>query len=214
MCGRTSLGVSKQALENHYQAKMPGSFQPTYNAAPGQTLPIVRNLHPERIELARWGFLPEWLRKRHPAGFINTRVETALEKPSFREALLYQRCLVPVDGFFEWTPQKQPYYFTLSKHGIFSLAGIWQAGTDDDGKKEITYSILTTKADERMEKIHDRMPLVLDSRQEKIWLEKDLSPEDLGNIDKWRTGLLLTSYPVDKQVNSSSLRGPQARRRL
>jgi putative SOS response-associated peptidase YedK len=210
MCGRTSLGVSKSVLENHYQAQMPGSFQPLYNVPPGRELPIVRNEHPELIERAEWGFLPFWMRKRRPRGFINTRVETALEKSSFHQAVLHQRCLVPADGFFEWNASKQPFYFTLKKRDLFSLAGIWEEWPEDDGKTRLTYSVLTTAADERMEKIHDRMPLVLGPEQEKLWLSPVRSEAEARQLLTLRSSLILTSYPVDKRVSSPGFAGREA----
>jgi putative SOS response-associated peptidase YedK len=208
MCGRTSLGVSKQALENHYHAEMHGDFHAIYNAAPGEELPIVRNISPDTIDLAKWGFVPQWLAKRRPSGFINTRIETALEKPSFRQATLFQRCLVPSDGFFEWTAGKQPYYFTLKNHDVFSLAGIWDTWQDEGGEQHLTYSIMTTKADERAEKIHDRAPVVLDARQEKRWLDAGLSPEEIEELGRGRS-LILTAYPVSKLVNSPKNHGKE-----
>ena len=214
MCGRTSIGVSKRVLENYYRAEMPGEFLPTYNAAPSRMLPIVRNVSPQLIDLARWGFLPAWLKDKRPRGFINTRAETALEKPSFRSAVVSRRCLVPADGFFEWDDRKQPYYFTLPRRSLFSLAGIWEMGADRQGKGLITYSIMTTAADKTTAAIHGRMPVVLDRDTEKDWLRDSLTEADIKRLLLSPGGLELIHYPVARLVNSSKADGEKLIRKL
>ncbi len=109
---------------------------------------------------------------------FNARSETVSSKPAFRECFSSRRCLVPVRGFFEWQHvggRKIPWYITLRDEEIFSLAGIWDSWTMQGGMTLETFSVVTTRANELMEEIHNtkkRMPVILPSSAEKIWLRE------------------------------------------
>src|SRR5262249_18834499 len=104
MCGRYSITADKSSIEHHFKAHFAphNIFHPTYNAAPSQMLPIMRTYHPDRIELATWGFWPEaWRRSKKSHPQINARLETATEKPMFRDSFAGRHCAVITDGYFE-----------------------------------------------------------------------------------------------------------------
>jgi putative SOS response-associated peptidase YedK len=182
MCGRITITVSKKELENYYHAKLIGDFKPTYNGAPSQYFPIVKNIDSKNIALAKWGFLPRWLEAKRPQGFINSRSETIFEKPMFKKAIISQRCLIPADGFFEWDRKtKKPYYIKIKNQKIFSFAGIWESFQDDNKKDVLTYSILTSDSRGKLNKIHNRMPVVLKRKNEPLWL-KAKSEQEIKNV--------------------------------
>lgn len=172
MCGRVTITVSKKELENYYGAKLDSDFKPTYNGAPSQYFPILKNTEPKKLTLAKWGFLPHWLAEKRPQGFINSRSETIFEKPIFKNAIIMRRCLIPADGFFEWNRRtKKPYYIRIKNQKLFSFAGIWEDFQDEQKKDILSYSILTTESSVKINKIHNRMPVILERKNEPLYLQ-------------------------------------------
>jgi putative SOS response-associated peptidase YedK len=112
---------------------------------------------------------------------INARSETAATKPAFRDALKLRRCLIPADGFYEWSRMgkaKQPYCFEVDEGELFAFAGIWDRWKDASGKAVETCSILTTTPNAVTSSVHDRMPVILDPDNYDLWLDpgkKDVS---------------------------------------
>ncbi len=140
MCGRYSLFAPSGDIEERFDATFAGAFEPRYNAAPRQSLPVIPDADPESIVSMEWGFVPPWADDRADFGFINARAETIAEKPTFRDAFRAEdgregdgslragRCLVPADGFYEWVETddgKQPYRVRLADDGLFAMAGLW-----------------------------------------------------------------------------------------
>ena len=150
----------------------------------------------------KWGLVPSWA-KDEKMKFINARSETVHEKPSFKNSLRNKRCLIPADGFIEWHgTEKQPCYIYLKDQALFGFAGLWSTWNSLEGVSLNTYSILTTAANEKLNPIHARMPIILPSEQYETWLAPD------SGLDVLRG--LLTAYPseefgfhlVSKEVNS------------
>jgi len=215
MCGRYTLRVTGDELADRFGARVRAEFEPTYNAAPGQDLPVVRSEGSEgdtdgslAIERLRWGLVPSWA-DEETDGHINARAETVADKPSFAEAYEKRRCLVPADGFYEWTDEG-PWYVEFD--GVVALAGIWerwvperrQAGLDsfgdskEEGREELeSYAVLTTEPNEEVARLHHRMAAVLAPEDESGWLDGSMKADDLGprelNIDVRR---------VSERVNS------------
>jgi len=152
-------------------------FPPRYNIAPTQPVAIVRSALDGTRELAlvRWGLIPSWV--KDPATFstlINARAETAVSKPSFRGAMRHRRCLVPADGFYEWTGAagaKQPYLVRPAKGGPIALAGVWEHWLGADGSEIETMAILTTAASRDLLWLHDRMPVIVPREAFGLWLD-------------------------------------------
>lgn len=204
MCGRYTLTVPKMKLEARFNAKMDFEWNVTYNAAPSQKLPIIRDISPDKIELATWGFLPKWMAEKNKLGFINARAETIFEKPTFKKAIQSQRCLIPADSFFEWKKTgdgKVPYRISLKDNELFSFGGIWTEWIDDKDVNHITYSIITTDPNELVEKIHERMPLILPRDEEVKWLDNDAPSAYLESILKPYSSSAMEQYEVSKYVN-------------
>jgi putative SOS response-associated peptidase YedK len=122
MCGRYRLSRRKQLVEEFFDASGDEDWNPRYNIAPTQPIPVIRQ-HPKEpgrvLSMMRWGLIPSWSKDiSSAAGMINARSETAAAKPAFRDPMKFRRCLVPADGFFEWARRsgttKQPFCFEVN----------------------------------------------------------------------------------------------------
>jgi putative SOS response-associated peptidase YedK len=146
MCGRYSLFAPRADVEERFGATFAEPYEPRYNAAPRQSLPVITADAPETIQRMEWGLIPSWADDRSDYEFINARAETVTEKRSFAEAYERRpcpreeneggldtakrgRCLVPADGFYEWKEErngKQPYRVTRADQRPFAMAGLWE----------------------------------------------------------------------------------------
>ena len=182
MCGRFTQACSwEETAELFDLEEIPEDLPPRYNVAPTQLAAVVRNEGVRRLRMLRWGLIPSG--SSNPAignRLINARAETASVRPSFRDAYRARRCIVPVDGFFEWERRgrrRQPWLFRMREGGPFALAGLfeqWRAPprfVDAAGAGKIeTFTILTTGANEIVAPIHDRMPVILPPSAFERWL--------------------------------------------
>ncbi|GAA0881059.1 SOS response-associated peptidase [Algoriphagus jejuensis] len=207
MCGRYSLSKSKDELEERFQAEMLTDFKPRFNIAPTQLVPVITSDSPKGFSFFYWGLTPDF-GKNKPVSqkLINAKAESVHEKISFKNSFQRRRCLIPADGFFEWKKlgkkTKIPYRFTLREDDLFAFAGIWEEYETVSGESQHTFLILTTTPNEVVEEIHERMPVILNRSQEKLWLDKYASEEALLNLLKPYPTELMLSYTVSSLVNS------------
>jgi len=179
MCGRYRLSRRKQRVEEHFESgPWDDDWAPRYNIAPTQPVPVIRQNPRESVRelsLVRWGLIPSWAKDSSIAAkMINARSETAATKPAFRDALKSRRCLVPADGFYEWSrtgKTKQPYCFEVNEGALFAFAGIWDRWKNPSGKTVETCLILTTTPNAVTSVVHDRMPVILDPDSYDLWLD-------------------------------------------
>lgn len=215
MCSRYSLTSPPEAVRAYFKLAAIEPFPPRVNIAPTQPVGIVRlGTDGEReFHLVRWGLLPPWVKDpRSFSTLINAHSETAGEKPSFRGAMRHRRCLVPSDGFYEWTGapgSKQPHLIRPKRGGPFAMAGLWEHWLGSDGSEVETMAILTTAANKTMSAIHDRMPVILPPEHFDVWL--DTRPGSALPVE----GLLapapddlLEIIAVDKRLNNPRNEGP------
>ncbi len=151
---------------------------PRYNVAPGQDIAVVRQDAAQpvrRLSRMRWGLIPAWtIDPSIGYKMINARSETVAAKPSFREPLQSQRCLIPADGFYEWRregKQKLPFCFTLTDDSVFAFAGLWDRWRSPQGQFIESCTILTTTPNELLKDVHDRMPVILAHDAYDLWLD-------------------------------------------
>ena len=199
MCGRFVLGSTASELARQFAIEVNSSITSRYNIAPSQQiLTIIKNTEERALSSMRWGLIPSWVKSLDSwkGNLINARAETVAEKPSFKGAFKYRPCLIPVSGFYEWSKDKQPYYFRSG--GLFALAGLWESWSNGEDEL-VTCTIITTKANTAAAKVHHRSPVIIPESQYQVWL---------GNLEE-RTALLsnlpavdLEIYPVSKMVNS------------
>ncbi|MCB1593263.1 MAG: SOS response-associated peptidase [Alphaproteobacteria bacterium] len=197
MCGRTVLYANYDELRGVFGLTNNINFGPSYNIAPSQDMPIIIG---HEARLAKWGYIPEWAKGKEIKSQINARAETAHEKPFFRSGFKHRRCLVPINGFFEWeTLQsgKQPWYFT-QENKILAIAGIFNAGT---------FCLLTKQADGVVAQIHDRMPVLVSPGQFMTWCEG--GEAEAKTIIENATGNALTGRTVSAKINSPKNNGPE-----
>jgi len=212
MCGRFVITSAPAALRQLFGYVEQPNFPPRYNVAPTQPIPVVMVENGARhFRLMRWGLLPSWV--KDPRGFtllINARSETVAEKPAFRTALARRRCLILADGFYEWKrsgKSKKAYYFQLNDESLFAFAGIW----DSWGTKErlTACAIVTTSANDTLQPIHNRMPVILRPDSYDSWLDPETDPASLRNLLAPLPGSDLSSHPVGRAVNSVQNDGPE-----
>ena len=211
MCGRYKLSRRRQLVEEYFDTDSGvEDWVPRYNIAPTQPVAVIRQNPKEpvrELSLMRWGLIPSWAKDSSvAASMINARAETASTKPAFRDALKFRRCLIPADGFYEWSrtgKAKQPYCFEINEGALFAFAGIWDRWKDAGGKWLETCSILTTTPNAVTSAVHDRMPVILHPDGYDAWLDpgmRDVSAaSDLLNPYDAR---LMRSHPVGTRINS------------
>jgi putative SOS response-associated peptidase YedK len=164
------------------------NYPPRWNGAPSQELLVIRRNHQTgqvSLDPLRWGLIPYWCEDpkagRKP---INAKCETVHKLPTFRDAYCRRRCIVPVDGFFEWKATKekpkQPYAIAMKDGGPFGIGGLWENWKNPTSGEWIrTFAIITTDANELVAEIHDRMPLILAAADYARWLSDEPDPRDL-----------------------------------
>ena len=215
MCGRFARIVSSRKLREKYRLKEVPQLDDRYNIAPTQPVAAVRATDGDReLVLLRWGLIPSWS-KDAKIGYklINARAETVAEKPSFRSAFKQRRCLIPASGYFEWqkqgTGRKQPFFISPRDGELFSFAGLWECWHDPQGEPVETCTILTTTANEVMQPIHDRMPVILGPSAEEQWLDSRASADALRSLLVPYTSAGMEARPVGLWVNNPKNDGPK-----
>lgn len=200
MCGRFARRSTQEVLADWFGVELEDMpwFAPSYNIAPQSTQPVVRlnadTGEPEFV-LMRWGLVPYWA-KDAKVGYttINARAEEVVTKPLFREAVKKRRCLVPADAFYEWqklNPKaKRPFAFGLQSGEPYAFAGLWERWKPKEGKPLETFTILTSDPNELTQRVHDRMPVILERQDYRRWMDPG-DPNRLP-ID------LLRPYPAEK----------------
>jgi putative SOS response-associated peptidase YedK len=212
MCGRSSLTKTEKEIEERFNATFYSDELerynplPNYNVAPTHYMPVITSDDPEHINIFKWGLLPFWAKDTKIAyKMINARVETILEKNAYKKAVSSRRCLVPMDGFYEWKrsgKEKLPYRIVTKDQEIFSVAGIWEKWKSPDGEDVFTFSIITKPPTAIMEGIHDRMPAILLPGQEKLWLDNELPASEAIQLLIDYPSNKMEAYRVSKNVNS------------
>ena len=210
MCGRYRLSRRKQLVEEYFEtASDEPEWNPRYNIAPTQPIPVIRQnpKEPRReLSLMRWGLIPSWSKDMSGAALmINARSETAATKPAFRDPLTNRRCLVPADGFYEWLrtgKAKQPYCFEVNDGALFAFAGLWDRWKDPSGQWVKSCSILTSTPNTIASAIHDRMPVILDRDCYDLWLDPGMHDiRAVSDMLKPYDARLMRCYPVSSRVN-------------
>ena len=202
MCGRARLATDPDELREAFGLDEVPSMPARYNMAPSQPLPILRE--PRRLELVRWG-----LPTSRGIG-VNVRLES-LYAPAYRDAFYKRRCLVVVDGFYEWRKEgkaRQPFMVRRTDGKPFALAGIWQHTTTADGEVIDTCAIITGAAKGVAAPLHERMPLIVPREAYARWLAHDAHGTDLGPL-LVTSAADLGSTPVSTFVNSAAHEGPE-----
>ena len=240
MCGRYANGRTATELSETFSAEpdeAARSLQPDFNVAPTDPVAAVLTRRPRdedggrgeprrRLTVLRWGLVPSWAKDRRIAArLINARLETVADKPAFRKAFAARRCLLPADGYYEWTsPEpgrkgpKQPWLLRPGDGSVLALAGLYEVWRDPaDGAAPLlwTATVITTEAVDEAGRVHDRMPMLVEPEAWSAWLDPDLADEEV------LRGLLQPAAPgrlevvaVSTAVNDVRADGPELVRPL
>ena len=223
MCGRFTNEMTWSELHALYSIHDKGppasNLQPRYNIAPTQDVAFVHKDKAGELELdtGRWWLVPFWAKEIPKATLFNARIETIDSTAAFRDAFKSRRCLIPADGYFEWTVspedgKKVPWLLQMPNGAGFSFAGLW-AHNSTLGVTSCT--IITAPAVPEIEHIHTRMPVILSPEAYSAWLDTDIKDADAkavllgGQIDS-----LLEFHRVDRAVNNSRYEGTDTKKPL
>ncbi|MCY8974053.1 SOS response-associated peptidase [Bacillus atrophaeus] len=219
MCGRFTLFSEFDDILEQFdidQFLPEDEYDPSYNVAPSQNiLTIINDGSSNRLGKLRWGLIPPWA-KDEKIGYkmINARAETLAEKSSFRKPLISNRCIIPADSFYEWKrldpKTKIPMRIKLKSTNLFAFAGLYEKWNSPQGNPIYSCTIITTKPNELMEDIHDRMPVILPHDNQTAWLNPQntdaaylqslLLPYDADDME---------AYQVSSLVNSPKNNSPE-----
>ena len=215
MCGRITQDLNLKTLFSMYRlsATAPAiNLAPRYNGCPTQEFVGCRDAGEGRtLAKLRWGLVPRWAKDlRMGARMINARSETVHEKPAFRSAFRRRRCLIPVNGWFEWKRadgEKQPYWIRPESAEVFSLAGLWERWEKVDEPVE-TFTVLTTAASPALAGVHHRQPVIVEDRDMDEWLHPASPGERLVELARAAWNGPFDVRPVSRAVNNARNNAP------
>ena len=235
MCGRVVTASGPEELSEHLgvDAVVDVLDGPDHNVAPSGRLPIAWDEsgswttggHRRLLGSARWGLVPRWAKDpSFGARTFNARAETVASKPAYRSAFRRRRCVVPVDGYYEWgsgppvggataKPWKQPWYVQRADGSLMVLAGLWEDWTESDDEADAvlvlrTCTVVTVPANADMAPVHHRMPAVLDRDDWRAWL--DPAADDPAGLEALLAPApdgMLRRHPVDRGVGDARRKG-------
>ncbi len=233
MCGRYATTQTSASLNQAFEVDVVNSFvelEADYNMAPTKLAPILIGRAPEEASAdrplrelltAKWGLIPSWAKDQSIGSrMINARSETLAEKPAFKKAFGKRRALIPADGYFEWyarkpidgkkTP-KQPFYITPKDGSILAMAGLYEFWKNrEDDEWVISYTIITTTAEDELGHLHDRMPLFVEPEGYDAWLDPaPHATEELLELLIPAAPGRLDAFAVSTEVNNVRNNGPE-----
>ena len=210
MCSRYSLTSPPEAVRAYFGYGDTPNFPARYNIAPTQPIPVVCRDREgaRRFRLMRWGLLPSFVKdpKKFPT-LINARSEEVVEKSSFRNAMRWRRCLIPADGFYEWTGPKgkrRPFLLRPKMPKLIAFAGLYERWRDGQGGEIDTVAILTCPSNASVSVLHDRMPVVLAPEDFASWLDvKGTPPETAAALLRPAPEDLFEAIELNPKINDS-----------
>jgi putative SOS response-associated peptidase YedK len=209
MCGRFTFQIPPELLAEIFDLSELPALPFRHNIAPTQQVPAIRRYGDgqNHLDFLQWGLIPSWAQEKSIGSkMINARSETVTEKPSFRQAIRYRRCLVLASGFYEWAQvekEKQPWYIQLKDGAPMVFAGLWETWKSPEGDSIESCTILTTAANRLVEPLHDRMPVILSRDEYRTWLERHTTdPSSLKKMFQPYPADLMEKWEVSPSVNS------------
>ena len=223
MCGRYAANRDTGTLTEVFNIKkLPEQIlEPNYNISPTTNSYVVtQDINEERIlNVMSWGLIPAWAKDNSMmAKMINARFETVEEKPSFRSAFVKRRCIIPMDGYYEWfrpedpKEKKQPYFIKAKDKPLLAVAGIYETWKKPSKENEIltTFSVITTDAKLGLETIHDRMPVIVPDKNWTAWLDPNFQNRDeIKRLIVMPPQGYFEYFKVGFEVNNARNNGPE-----
>lgn len=223
MCGRFTYKFTWAEIHDQLEAFIGGfddigegvvDHPPRFNIAPTQPIVVIwQDAGRKKASLMRWGLVPSWVKDpREFSLIINARVETVLEKPSFRGSMQHHRCLIPANGFYEWRTgsdgTKQPFYITTASGEPMVFAGVYSNWMGPSGEEVDTTAIITVPSNPDVRPIHDRMPAIMPKEMMADWLNTaEVKAKDAHAMLRSAPEGVVLTYPVTKRVNSNRNEG-------
>ena len=217
MCFTIHIRASRDAIEKRFKVDTGAlddfQFRFFYKAFDNPVIPVISQQEPGRVSLMNWGLIPHWCKDHEQAvkvrsGTYNARAESLDEKASFKTAYENRRCLVIVNGFFEWQHQgkeKIPWFIQRKDRKLFAMAGLYDTWKNpESGETTTSFSIVTTHANPLMAKIHNskkRMPMILDEDAESLWIEPLLSATDAVKLKEPFNENLMKAHTISKKIS-------------
>lgn len=207
MITRYTLTAETEALSQRFNADPTPAYEPLYNAAPTQLLPVMTQESPNGMSFFYWG-APPAMAKSKPLGekLINMQAEALGEKPAAKKKLRTHRCLVPADGFFLWKrigkKTAVPYRFTLPDKSLFAMAGFWEEYEDENNVPHHTFSVITRPSIESVVEFSERMPVIIPQDGEHTWLSLVDETQLVGLLNQSMQPMI--HYSVSTLVNDPS----------
>ena len=215
MCGRKTLTKDMQSIIEELaieEWENPDNYLPNYNIAPTQNSPILVDNGKRIVKSMRWGLIPSWAKdEKFGSRMINARLETLLEKPSYRNLVSDNRCIIITDGYYEWKKvgdRKIPYYFKDPDDKLLPMAGLHDVWKHPDGYLIPSYTIITKEAQKDLAEFHNRMPIILPQAHLDEWLKtKNFSGSKALEIAS-NSQIVLEKNQVSSLVNSAKNNSP------
>ena len=213
MCGRFVQVEKPEFYAEHFGTDFVRSetITPSWNVAPTMNVYAVAQHEDDRVLISfRWGLVPFWAKDRKIGSrAINARIETAAEKPMFKDSFAKRRCLIPVDGFYEWERKqkgKLPHYIHATDGAPLSVAGLWASWRDPEIEERLlTCTILTGEPNSLVKPIHDRMPVVIPMDDWDHWLDpEEADPDRARSLAFVYPSSAMSTHPVSTLVNKVS----------
>ena len=217
MCGRYVLKRKDlEAILARLGLRGLAEFQSRFNIPPTSKLPAIRAAAGSAREAVGlgWGLVPSWAKDATAgARHANARAESIADKPAFRDALRWRRCVLPLSGFYEWQTlgrAKQPWYFSFRDGAGPVFAGLWESWRGPDGGAIETCALITTTANEVVQTVHDRMPVLLNGSGIDMWLDRRVEdPARLTPLLRAYPAEQMVAWPVSPVVNGVRVDGPE-----
>jgi putative SOS response-associated peptidase YedK len=220
MCGRFVSASSPDEIARYFDAEAPEALlEPSYNVAPtNDVYAVLSDGGVRRLDAFHWGLVPIWAKDpRQGSKMINARAETLAAKNAYKPAFKRRRCIIPADGFYEWTKvpgqkTKQPHFIHRPDGEPLAFAGLWEVwrGPDKQGDPLRSCTIVTTSANETMQPLHDRMPVILPASAWEEWL--DPANDDIETLGKLLVPAppeIIVTHPVSTEVNTVRNKGAE-----
>jgi len=201
MCGRFVLLTDLRIITESFNIQnVACDYKPGDNISPGQQIyAVLRKDNQNTLVNFRWGLIPAWAKDSSIGSkMFNARAETIAEKPSFKNAFQKRRCLITADGFYEWQKlgkMKKPFRFSLKSGEPFGFAGLYEKWLSPEKEPIHTCTIITTEANELIQPIHDRMPIIVKKELEDVWIDPD-------NHNQKELLAMLQPYPSEEMMMS------------
>lgn len=212
MGDRYTITADHDALQERFEVEIPDRYAPRYNAAPTQILPVITQ-NSKGLSFFYWGQIPEWSKnKTISPKLIYAESESILEKATTKKALSAHRCIVPLDGFYGWKKVskkgKIPHRFIFGDKGIRSCPAIWEEFEDEEGHSVQTFKLITIAANKVVGEVSDRMPIIFEKEQEKIYLSDSTDLDAIIALFQPYPNDKMGSYTVSPQFSNTENEGP------